>query len=289
MFNLIKSECYKALHLRSVRVMFLIVLVFGLSSGFLLKTAATMTDSLSAEDAAQLAENLEGMPAEIRMGIYTPIDSSLIKDGAVNLWDVASSDLNGGTLQLLVAILTALFVSVDFTYGFIENIAGHAQGKGKLVIPKLLVLTALVAVMFLLYLGTGFLSARIAFGDILYVSDSTGLARYLGLQLLLHIAFAFVIAFLCFAVRSLPFDVAAGVLLSSGIVAMAFRVVDLIAKHVFGVAQPDTGVISISRAISEVMPAANDAILRRGLIIGCVYLAAAAVLSFVVMQRRDIA
>lgn len=289
MFNLIKSECYKALHLRSVRVMFLIVLIFGLSSGFLLKTATTMTDSLSAEDAAQLAENLEGMPAEVRMGIYTPVEESLVRNGAVDLGDLAMANLSGGMLALFVGILSALFVSADFSCRYIINIAGHVQGKAKLVIPKLLVLTGLIFVMFLLFHGADFLSARIAFGDILYVGDGARLMQYLGLELLLHTAFGFVIAFLCFTVRSLAFDVTAGVLLASGLVSMAYRVTDIIAKHVFHVAQPDTGVISLSRAISEVMPAADASVMQRGLIIGCVYFAAAAGLSFVVMQRRDIA
>lgn len=204
----------------------------------------------------------------------------------VPLYELAGN-VQSGVMLIFVVIFSALFVNAEHRTGFIKNIAGQVHHRGVLILSKVVSVAVFTLILFLSIFAVVVLSSQLFAGGV-NSSELPGLLNYLGMQVLLHIAFGSVIICIVTLFRSSAAGMTAGILLAVGFGSPVYTVADML-LHKIGV----NGNFSISdymltTNIGQLVFKGSLHTYMRPLIIAMVFIAATTAIGIYVFQKRDI-
>ena len=266
MFNLLRMDLYRLKRSRSVYICFAILLVISIICFWFVWMATTPG----------------GLTFAAKIGIAeTRRDDSFSAGDYDSLLMFREIAMDGGGYSVILGILVALFVCLDFQSGFLKNIMSLHRYRWKYVISKVitagilsfLYLTLQYAFCILLNLLFGHLAPFTGFRDILF---------YLTNAWINTTAFSALIIMVCFFTRSITAGVLTTFLLASGIVqAVIYSFTGLF--HLEGW-QNYTLYYNLAFAPSSYAKMED----LRGIFVGLVFLILYSVIAAVSLSRQDI-
>lgn len=238
-----------------------------------------------------------GVTAGLQVGVTDPSELSSVPGfSGTEIEDFTQNQtsmwLAGGGLTVILCIVMALFLAVDFTGGYVKNLPLSRRDRLAYYGEKL-VLVALFSVAFLAFAVATFEVARIVAGfTYAHVGSIGGIATWFGLAVLVLTMYAVVTATITWLVRSKAAGIAAAFVVGSS---MLGSIVGMICMNLAGVWEP-------FGRFAEWLPSSSFALLRQGgdallaapgdvghILVSCgVPLVACATVVLVVCTRKDV-
>lgn len=254
MLNLIKMDMYRLMKIKALWI-------------FLLLAAVTPFMELAIR--SKSAEE----------GIQAGISLTTIMDGLFHY----------GIIMLSCSVLVSIFVNAEQRNGFIKNIAGQLPNRGALALSKIITAVFGTLLLMVCLLVCGIAAGVIFYGDGFTLGSVADLASLFGIQLLLHAAFSSLIVFFCLVTQSSAFSMTFGIIISSGIVSIAYLGVNKLVSMLGGRASGfDIGSYMLENNINAIHIGSTGMILTKALIVGAAFLLAAGASSMLLMKKRDI-
>ncbi|MGN0696370.1 MAG: hypothetical protein ACI4J5_06375 [Oscillospiraceae bacterium] len=286
MFNIIKTELYRLVRMNSFYIM--IFVSFGLA--FLLMWLLTfdmtyMKTEFEKTDSGIVAETDDENSTEI--GISMEANESWI-DSDITLSSYLAAVTQSGVLLILLSIFSSMYVYAEQKNGYIKNIAGQLSFKGILGISKLVGIAVQVLTVSAAFFAGTVISGKIIFGDKFVVGDISLLLKFIGIELLLHFAYASLVSMLCILAGSSAFSITAGILMTSGIPMIIYSGINHLLHKSSFFANADVSRLGLDTQICNIEASIGSGELARPIITGIVYIVISAVISAAVIQKREI-
>lgn len=190
MLNLIRMYMYRIVRMKSFYVILIILALMNITMPIINKKS---------EDIDRREEMSSGYDSEGNIGMSIIVERE--DNGDYSFRSILEAPLRGRLYAIFIGIFAVLFASGDFTTGDIKNFGGAVRKRRNIVIAKALTIT----VYTLMFLGAAILTSVLG----IYISGAKVLWQnmgrvmgYIGVQTLIHAAFAIVITALCQVIRS---------------------------------------------------------------------------------------
>lgn len=205
MFNLLRMDLYRMIRSKALYfcLAFLLVTIF-LCYGIVFLTGTP--------------EGRELAP-KIGMGALTegePEEADIL-EGMTVIEMIRQSFMDGGSYSLVLGIVTALFVCMDFQSGFVKNIMTLHRKRWKYIGSKLMTIGIVNFFCLIICFGFG-LVMNLLFHRMVPLGKGMDLVFYLTWAWFVMNAFAALIILVCILTRSIAAGIAASILLGSGLV-----------------------------------------------------------------------
>ena len=285
MFNLVKMDLYRLFHSLSARVILLITVCLAFFC-----VAMTQTDLQSMAEDPQYSRQMQeeiSSNQERSIGIYTQTDPQWI-NGPIDAGELISSQLKSGILTLLVVIFTAIFVTAELKCGYLKNIAGQFPNREKLILSKLIVIALQVFLMMALFSAVILLSGMIFWNGRIVPGSLPWFCAFFGVQYLLHLGFASVILLLSGLTYSSAFSMTVGILACCGILVPIYSLINRVISQIRPGWNFDISRYMLDGNINMVGIGASSGLAFRSAMVGCAFTVICAILSMVIIKKRDI-
>ena len=283
MFNLIKLSFYRLFHQKSFFVMIAVTAALGFILIFSLNYAMNDPNDVSDETAAESSVNVE-------------FDATMDEHGyeyyskVITSFDLMTDELYGsGLLLIVISIFVSILTWAECKNGYIKNIAGQLKQRGMLPVSKLPAILFQTAVVLITAILSVCALILIFYKDI-NVNDLSNFMKNTAYQLLLIFAFGAFIPMVTMLFKNPAGAIITGILLSSGIPSMLCQLIDnLLMRHFNFPKDFSIAVYTIEKNITELMrsPTSSE-VITRGIIVGIAYLAVSTVISYLLVQKRDV-
>lgn len=212
--------------------------------------------------------------------------------------DMTEANITGCNILLLVTIFAVIFINGELKNGYIKNLTGFAFKRSRLVIANMII----VAIYTIISLLACFI-ATTAITALLFSDSSMGdfgeFAKVFGVQILLHLAFAFFVSSLTYFVRSSVMPMIVGISLASGMGALIYQLISLAVNKIFDPEKDfDLTKYTLSGNVLTTVSKGNDLALTMGgassddliraTIVAIVCGAAALIVGCIVTEKKDI-
>lgn len=199
MFNMIRSDFYRMVRMKSFWIILIIIGVMNVAS--FVASKAVQEDEAYMEylekTAEQQGEKEDTGASDIGMSILIKADP----DGKFEVYTLVKAFLGGYMGLLFLGIFAVIFASADFNNGYIKNYGGQLRFRTRIMCSKSVCLVAYTFILFVLFVFSSCLGVWLS-GAGVKVSDAGKLANLLSVHFLLHVAFAVIITAICVIVRS---------------------------------------------------------------------------------------
>lgn len=288
MFNIIKTELYRLVRMNSFYIM--IFVSFGLA--FLLMWLLTfdmtyMETEFEKTDSGIVAVTETDDESSAEIGISMEADESWI-DNDITLSSYLAAVTQSGVLLILLSIFSSMYVYAEQKTGYIKNIAGQLSFKGILGISKLAGIAVQVLTVSASFIAGTVIAGKIIFGDKFIVGDVSLLMTLIGIELLLHFAYASLVSMMCILARSSAFSMTAGILMTSGMPIFIYSGINYLLHKTSLFKNANVSKLGLDTQIFNIAASIESGELARPVITGIVYIVISAVISAVVMQKREI-
>lgn len=295
MFNLIKMDLHRMMHSISTWVM--IVCVIGAA---FLGIYMTNMDIEATADAQQTNEVNAG--AEVQQTELTEEDQNGVEveigiflnpnpewaNGKIELGEMIAAQFSSGVLLILISIFITLFVNAEQKNGFIKNIAGKFPNRRILVASRFASVVIFALVMFVVYAAAQTVFSYSFWGEDIIISSFAEMWKMLGVQSLIHLAFACFIVFFCISTGSSAFSMTVGIMICCGVGNFIYILIDKIAHSVFHAENFEFGKYMLEANVKAVGIGASSEVILRACTVGIVFAAVSVLISMFIMQKRDI-
>jgi ABC-type transport system involved in multi-copper enzyme maturation permease subunit len=212
--------------------------------------------------------------------------------------DMTEANITGCNILLLVTIFAVIFINGELKNGYIKNLTGFAFKRSRLVIANMII----VAIYTIISLLACFI-ATTAITALLFSNSSMGdlgeFAKVFGVQILLHLAFAFFVSSLTYFVRSSVMPMIVGISLASGMGALIYQLLSLAVNKIFDPEKDfDLTKYTLSGNVLSTVSKGNDLALTMGsassddliraTIVAIICGAAAVIVGCIVTEKKDI-
>ncbi len=278
MFNLLRMDLYRLLRSKSVYICL----------------ASLMAASVLCFWMVWLVDTPEGQKAAARIGMSgiveievedtrtgEAVEPGSMLEGYDTLLMFRDIGMDGGAYVSIFGIVIVLFFCSDYSSGFMKNIMSLHRRRWTYIASKL---TA-AAILDFCYLAIEFgfcLLLNVLFHNLVPAAPASDVLFYLGLSFAVTMGFAALFLLACTFTRSASAGIIAALVLSTGLlVALVSRVTGL-----FGLNQWVSYTLYYNQTYApSVYSGIGD---LKGFAVGAVFLALYAVLSAVVLTRKDI-
>lgn len=221
------------------------------------------------------------------LALVTPLFSKMLTGIAapVNLSDALKSPFSLSLLLIAVFISATSFSYLDFSGGFIKNIAGQVGNRGKIVIAKLII----IGIHNLIFFASGALSNVLGavFAGVL-VNDGSALAGILTLLLnwLLSMAICSILLFFTVGLRNKTLGIIGSVVFGANVFSLAYMGISM-ALHNFLHVEVNVGDYMPDALMNSVDVLSNTMVVNAG-VVSVVFIAAFTILTYIVFKKRDV-
>ena len=252
MINLIKMEGYK---LRTSKLFIILLSII-----FVLNTAISLAGPL-------FGKMLTGQAAP------------------VSLADQIASPFSFLLLMTAVYISATSFLYIDFSGGYIKNIAGQVGDRGKIVFSKFIIIGLHNLIFFAAGALSNVLGALIA--GVLVNEGNVFLAILtLLLKWLLSMAVSSILLFFTVGIRNKSLGIITAVVFGANVFSLMYMGLGMAVENIFHVSvnigdfMPDSlmGAVSVG----------NNELVVNGLVVSAVFIAAFLILTYIVFKKRDV-
>ena len=266
MLNLVKMNLLKMIRMKCVYVMFL--LCIGIGTVLVIDSQDTSMDAIE-EEMREEKQQQGGELSEIGVTFATAPEADTVLL-------LATECASSGMLAIMVGIFVALLACSERECGFLKNLASCSQHKWQIVIARLV-----PAFLFFIVLQVGLLSSLIVtncvIGSPLELGSITAAISVLGIQLLLHTAFAALVLMVAEITRSQLLCVIFSMFVGLGLI--SFLISFLIPAA--------ANFLLISRCRMTALPL-DVSSLPLTIIIGVIAVAGYGILGSLIFQKRDV-
>lgn len=193
MFNLIRMYIYRLVRMKSFYVILIILAFMNVTMPILAK------DPTMQEIDEQIEQNREGETHNDTVGMSVIVHSE--GDGNYTFYQLFVAPLTALMYTLFIGIFTVIFATADFSTGDIKNFGGSLNHRYYMPVAKAVTIGLYTVFFFLFAAVTGIGGIWISGGKVLF-RDMGNTCAFLGVQLLLHVAFAVTIMACCQIIRS---------------------------------------------------------------------------------------
>lgn len=212
--------------------------------------------------------------------------------------DMTEANITGCNILLLVTIFAVIFINGELKNGYIKNLTGFAFKRSRLVIANMII----VAIYTIISLLACFI-ATTAITALLFSNSSMGdlgeFAKVFGVQILLHLGFAFFVSSLTYFVRSSVMPMIVGISLASGMGALIYQLLSLAVNKIFDPEKDfELTKYTLSGNVLTTVSKGNDLALTTGgassddliraTIVAIICGAAAVIVGCIVTEKKDI-
>ncbi len=282
MFNLVKMDVYRLIHSKITWV--IMVFVIGLAIFSVMMTNSDI--QLMQEDPAYATEDTSD-EAERTIGIAIWPEEEWAT-GQVEIGSLVSAETQSGMLLILCAIFTAIFVNAEQKNGYIKNIAGLFPRREKLVLSKATAIAIQVLFMMAVFTGVMIIMGFALWGSDFYMGSVSKLLGFLAVQYGLHLGFSLVMMLLAVLTRSSAFSMTAGILICAGLMTPVYSVINRAVNDMGSGWTFDINKYMLDGSIAMTGVGADADVMMRSVIVGLAFIAGAALLSMVIMKKRDV-
>lgn len=286
MRNLIRMNIYRALHTKSMLIIFILALLLAGADALLLTadfkpTEQTQEIQNETEDHALRVIVKEADPdAAFGITAQRPEKENGKKESFFTYFSV---DICSGALLIFITIAAVLFINDEEKTGFIKNIAGQTAHKWEIYVSKLIVLALYMLVTLIGYGLVEFLHLKYALGSQLSFGNgalSTCLSWF-ALQYFLSIAFVCGLAMLTVLCRSAALGIIIGILSLCNFSLLFTGAVERLTGA-------DISGLLLVKAINAVTVTASKDELLHALAVGTVYFIAYNLIGMVWFTKKDV-
>lgn len=280
MINLIKMDLYRLVHSVSFWIMIAVTVALAVFSTGMTKydldlVAEEGESSLRPEEDTQM------------FGVVVETNYEWL-DGEIGFDELVSVDLASSLVLILPVIFIPLFVNGEQKNGFVKNIAGQLPNRGMLAVSKLFAAAVQVFVIFVIYCLSVAAAGRFYFGERFVIGSVTDFLFIFVLHYLLHVSFGAVVLMLTVVLKNSAFSMVFGILCCCGISMLAYNLINIAVHFISKVSEFDISKYMIETNIECVRSGLGQSDLFRIILVGFGFLAASAMASAAVMQKRDI-
>lgn len=191
MINLIKMEFFRLFKSKTTYITFLFVIIF---SFILFAMSATFGEQEAAgnleEDNVMYTEVSEDEAVNIKGGASVGfVAASFTSDTSVIFEFLIENFLSSGVFLIFIGIFATNTVCNKYKSGFQKNLNIYSKKKWQLIVAENLPLIAFAAIEIILIALIYMLCSVLYFNDF-SIGSTVNIIRYLGMQILLHYAFA---------------------------------------------------------------------------------------------------
>ncbi len=219
MLNVIKMDLYRMIKTKSFYVILMIIVVFMLFGSYMIDQDLSTLKEM-AKDAELQTDQAAGNGADTDKNVNLGIsfDATPLMQDNITLLDEASVMLSSAILLFFTGIFAVLFVCGENSTGFIKNIISCTKKRRYVILSKTVVMSIFVVLETIILLIALSIGSSIFHNSVsMKLSLSFRFLQYVGLQCLLHIAFAIIIIMISVIVRSTAISMMISIGLSSGL------------------------------------------------------------------------
>lgn len=290
MFNLFRMDTYRLLHSKVTWVILVFVVALAIFSVVMTNSDIELMKEEAAETGVSNSVGVtvqeEGEEARTFGIAIWPEDEWV--SGDIEIGSLVSAETQSGLLLLLISIFTAIFVHAEQKNGYIKNIAGLFPKRGKIVLSKAITIAVYVLIMLALFMAVMVITGYVLWGDGFYMGSVPDFLKFFGTQYALHLGISMVIMLLCMLTRSSAFSMTAGILITAGLLAPVYSIVNKLVNDTHPGWEFDLNRYTLDGCISMTQAGADAETLLRAVIVGVAFIIASLLLSMVIMKKRDI-
>lgn len=212
--------------------------------------------------------------------VYTMKDNTSITIYS-NADELLTAQINGGILMMLCAIFVIMFVSAEYKDGFIKNIAGQLPCRGMLIFPKVSVIAVACALYFSVFFGCIIAVGAIVFGNSFIVFSAPAIIKLVTVQIILHWGFGCLMLFFYILTESVMSCMVIGILMTFKIMNILYILIERLFD--FKIAQ-----YMLDFNIFQLGTEDEASAYVRAVLVGIIFIFAEAVLSTLVIEKKDI-
>ena len=284
MLNCIRMDLYRMFQMKSFFVI-----------GFVLLIGIFFSTSMSVTDYNMMKEELENNPQAYEQEFLS--EEELINIGmnvmlptkigeTVTVYDQVYANLNGKFITIFMVIFAVLFSSSDLSSGYIKNIGGQIENRGKLILSKAVVLFGYTVLTMIFYFIMQIVAQGVYYKT-LEMGQLKELMMYIGTQTLLHYALLLICMAITIIAQSKVFSMTTAVLFCMNIMVILYSTIDKIVAK-FGVKDFNLVRYTVTGRMSllTMTPSAKEC--GWAILIAALFGLGVTVLSSQVFRKRDI-
>ena len=255
MMNLIKMECYK---LRTSKL-FMILLAVTFAVNLLFSIGVQMVPKLITPDFPM-------EPSPLSTIISNPFGLSII--------------------MIIVFVSAVSFMSLDYSGGFIKNIAGQVGDRGKIVIAKFIAVGIHNLIFFIAGVLSSLLGTLIAGQITVDAAVMSGILTLL-LKWFMSMALSSILLFFAVGIRNKTLATIIGVVLSINALSLAYLGVNTLVANVFKINDFDFGSFMPDALMNSVSVVNNEHVVN-AIVVGAAFIAVFVILTYITFKKRDV-
>lgn len=287
MYNLFKMELYRISKSLSTwiyaAITVLVVILVVVVTNVDIQAMAERNESISTERTDTVT--VEDGQVTVHTGFYFDTAADWI-DNDINIFDFMIVTLRSCTLLLLMTIFTAQYFNAENKGGFVKNVAGRLRHRGNLFLAKLPGLFIFTLFEFVVACVTCAVAVRLIIGGI-DLSLTTENAKTLVVMFLLHFALNCVIAFLTVLTKNTVVSSSLGIVICAGMFNLIYSAVDILIEKM-GAENFSIQKYSLVGNIQLVGSAHEMCSIQTTVLIGAAFILVTSVLSYAIMNKRDV-
>lgn len=206
--------------------------------------------------------------------------------GASDLSALISSPFSAGLMLLAVYISAVSFLYSDFAGGYVKNIAGQMDDRGRMVIAKFIV----IAIHNLIFCCVGVLGTvlgTLATGQIAFDANILGGVMTLLLKWLLMLALSSVLIFLTVGLKNKTISVIAAVIFATNTLSLLYMGINALCSNVLKLEGVDVGNF-MPDALMGSVNAIDGTMVINTVIVSAVFIALFITLTTITFKKRDV-
>lgn len=270
MLNLIKMDLYRLLHSKAIWV----TLVYTIGFSFLLVFMSSKMDAL-----VSFVQQI-GTEVTVTNGMLEipKIGTFIIDSLQTQIWFFAC------------AIAVAVFAGAEYKNGYIKNIAGLFPNKAVLVFSKFITIALEILFMMLVYCGATFVFSILLLHSEIQMDSLLPFIQSFLMLFLVYFAMGSVIYLFTALTRNTVISIILAVMMVFSIISsIAQNSVNMLIKIIIPSSDFDLNYYLLTPRLSEISMHMSQDTAVHALVIACAFILVSAVISAVVMHKRDVA
>lgn len=191
-----------------------------------------------------------------------------------------------GILTMLIYISAVSFLYLDFSDGYIKNIAGQVPNRGNIVIAKFITV-AVHNLIFFLAATLGNLLGGVIIGMVADTENLGAAILTFGVKWLLSLAICAILMFFAVGLRSKVIALILGVMFALNALSLLYMGVDALIANVFKTTDFSLGNY-MPDSLFGAVNAVENSLVANGIIVAVVFIAAFYILTYLSFKKKDI-
>lgn len=287
MFNMIKMDLYRMFHTKALYVIWIVFAAAVLFTTYMSRVdfqavQKAETQEMTGQESEMAESGTESETVNLGLQVMIPTQPG----EEITLFDQVFANFQGKFVALFLLIFTVLYSAADIGSGYIKNIGGQVRERSSLILSRAAALFVYTVLSIVLYLVMQAISQWICFGYLEW-GDMAQFWKYVGVQTILHYAFALIAMAMAVIIRNNVISMTLTVLLTMNILTILYSAADnLLLKLKVEDFQLVSHTVTGKIALLAMNPGTKECLLA--LATAAVFGAAAAVLTCAVFRTRDV-